>query len=291
MSGLEVVGLVVGILPLAVKALKGYRTILSGVRNVDRDLNALIRDIETEHVRLRATCEILLDGVAPSLVMDKMIQAPFGPAWKPYNDQLRLRLWTECGQFEELVAEMWKTAQGLEAKLGIEEDGKTRLTDRVAILRELQRRTIFTLKKKDFEETISRFKTANSVLYELAGRNCGLEPTRRRRSQARVIKLVRGLTLGIFNALRSAKTCRCADSHNVGLELAPRNVVLVPSDDDDQVAKKFNFHVGVTDTQKTAPSYWQSLLVRPAGFEGQLAYAVELQACQRSIDVSNANTS
>ncbi|KAH7121853.1 hypothetical protein B0J13DRAFT_628981 [Dactylonectria estremocensis] len=282
MSGLEVIGLVVGILPLAVQAVKGYRTTLSGVANVDRDLNALIRDLETEHVRLRTTCEVLFDGVAPLSIIDKLIETPFGPDWKPYKEKLRLRLWTESGQFEEQVAEMQKAAEDLKAKLAIDEDGKTKLTDRIAIIRELKRRTSFTLKKKDYDEVLTRIKTANSVLHELTGKTCGLEPNRRRRSQARLNNLIRTLARSIFNALYRATTCHCANLHTVCLELVPRNVVIVPSDQDDQVAKDFNFHVvmgpkeqssGEGDTeatssvaklQKAASNYWKSLLIRLA---------------------------
>ncbi|KAF4991532.1 hypothetical protein FDECE_14006 [Fusarium decemcellulare] len=101
----------------------------------------------------------------------------------------------------------------------------------------------FSLRKKDYESIISRIKTANSVLHDLAGQNRGLESSRRRRSQARVIKLIRGLSQSIFNALRSATTCRCAQSHDVCLELVSRKAAMVPSDVGDKVAKNFSFHV------------------------------------------------
>ncbi|KAF7548747.1 hypothetical protein G7Z17_g6849 [Cylindrodendrum hubeiense] len=286
MSGLEVIGLVVGLLPLAVQAVKCYRTILSGGRNVDRDLDALIRDLETEHVRLRTTCDVLFDGVVPLPVIDKLIETPFGPESKPYCEKLRLRLWDESGQFEEQVTEMQRAAEDLKAKLAIDEHGKTKFTDRIAIVKELKRRTSFTLKKKDYDEVMTRIKTANSVLHELTGKTRGLEPNRRRRSQARLNILIRTLARSIFNALYRATTCRCADSHTVCLELVPRNMVIVPSEQDDQVAKDFNFHVvmgpkkerslddpdgdgpeaisSTTKIQKAASDYWKSLLIRLA---------------------------
>ena len=123
MSGLEVVGVVLGVLPLAVKALQGYVSVLSSVKNARRDLNALIRDLETEQIRLQTTCELLLDGVAPPSIIDKLIQTPFGPDWKPYNDRLRLRLWTTSNKFEEQVAQLQQAVQELRAKLCLEADG------------------------------------------------------------------------------------------------------------------------------------------------------------------------
>lgn len=123
MSGLEVVGVVLGVLPVAVKAAQGYMTILSSMKDAHRNLKALIRDLETEHIRLQTTCELLLDGIAPPSVIDKLIQNPFGPDWKPYNDHLRLRLWTTAGKFEEQVAEMQNAANELRTKLCLEPDG------------------------------------------------------------------------------------------------------------------------------------------------------------------------
>jgi hypothetical protein len=53
---------------------------------------------------------------------------------------------------------------------------------------------------------------------------------------------VRRLTQSIFNALPIAMNCKCVRPHNVGLELVPRNAILIPGDFDDQVAKNLNLH-------------------------------------------------
>ncbi|KAI8649928.1 hypothetical protein NCS56_01444000 [Fusarium sp. Ph1] len=243
MSGIEVVGLVLGILPLATKALQGYRAMLSGVRGADRDLKALVQDLETEQVRLQTTCEVLLDGIAPLSRIDDMVEKPFGPEWEQFSDDIRERLWKGTGKFKEHVKEMQEAAEELRVKLYMEADGKTNLNSPEAIMKELRRKASFSLRKKDYEGIIARIKTANSVLHELAGQNRDLEPSRRRRSQTRVTKLIRGLSRSIFDALRSAATCRCVQSHDVCLELVPRKAVLVPSDVEDEVAKNLNFHV------------------------------------------------
>ncbi|UPK99793.1 hypothetical protein LCI18_010728 [Fusarium solani-melongenae] len=243
MSGIEVVGLVLGILPLAIKALQGYRAMLSGVRGADRDLKALVQDLETEQVRLQTTCEVLLDGIAPLSRIDDMVEKPFGPEWEQFSDDIKERLWKGTDKFKEHAKEMQEAAEELRERLYMEADGKTNLNSPEAIMKELRRKASFSLRKKDYEGIIARIKTANSVLHELAGQNRDLEPSRRRRSQARVTKLIRSLSRSIFDALRSAATCRCVQSHDVCLELVPRKAVLVPSDVEDEVAKNLNFHV------------------------------------------------
>ncbi|KPM34619.1 hypothetical protein AK830_g11964 [Neonectria ditissima] len=231
MSGIEVVGIVLGILPLAIEALKGYRSMLSRLRGVDRDLKALVQDLETEEVRLRTTCEVLIDGIAPLFQIDSLVETPFGPEWDQFSDDIRVRLWTAMPKVKEQAKEMQEAAEELKAKL-LE-----------AIREELRQKASFSLKKKDYDSIIYRIKTANSVLHDLIGQNCRLEPSRRQRSQARVTKLIRGLSRSIFDALRSSAACRCVRSHDVCLELVPRKAVLVPSDVEEEVAKDINFHV------------------------------------------------
>ncbi len=123
MSGFEVAGIILGVMPLAIEAAKGYMNILSSMKGARRNLKALIHDLETEQVRLETTCEVLLDGVVPPSAIDRMIQTPLGPEWKLYNDQLKLRLWTMSKKFEQQVAEMQTAAAELQAKLCMERDG------------------------------------------------------------------------------------------------------------------------------------------------------------------------
>jgi len=302
MSGLEVVGVVLGTLPLAIKALQAYKDVFSSVKNGKRDLVCLVRILETEQLLLQNTCESLLIGIAPPLMIDTMIDDPFGPGWKKFDDELRLRLWRSYAKFEEHVAEMGLAVSELKGKLNIGEGGlvgiirtgapklctnlavsQPKLTDRLSIVRELRQGTVFTLKRKDYESILSRIKDGNSLLQDLVRQNCELEPSRRHRSQVRLIRLVRRLSQSIFSALLSATTCKCVRSHDVGLELIPRNTILIPGDVDDQAAKNLNFNiiwgshgdsikVGTEPTdRKPAKTYldtrWESLRIQLAEFE------------------------
>jgi len=123
MSGIEVAGIVLGMLPVTIRAVKGYMDILSSVKDARRNLKFLLQDLETEHIRLETTCEVLLDGVVPPSSIDRLIRAPLGPEWRLYSDRLRLRLWTRSQKFEEQVGEMQRAVNELRAKLCIECDG------------------------------------------------------------------------------------------------------------------------------------------------------------------------
>ncbi|KAI1662741.1 hypothetical protein F4813DRAFT_9406 [Daldinia decipiens] len=243
MSGLEIAGLVLGALPLAIKAVQSYKSILSSMWHVQYGLICLQRDLETECIRFQNTCETLLVGIAPLAMIDRMTNNPFGDEWKRYSDELSIRLWTSKGTFETHVAEMLAATKELKEKLCIPSNDATNPTDSHSILQELKKGTSFTLNRKDYENILSRIKTGNSALEGLIAPNNDLESNRRHRSQARVTRLLRGLSLSIYNAILSALTCTCANEHSVSLELEHRRVVLVPGDIEEQVAKKFNFNI------------------------------------------------
>ncbi|KAI0435611.1 hypothetical protein F4803DRAFT_544977 [Xylaria telfairii] len=127
MSGLEVAGLVLGVLPIAVKAIQGYREIFHSIKNIDQDLRHIELDLETERLRLQNTCETLLVGIVPPTKIHSMIEDPLGPDWKSYTEKLRLRLYTSYELFEKRVIEMSEATKELRLRLGIEEGSQVRV--------------------------------------------------------------------------------------------------------------------------------------------------------------------
>lgn len=121
---MEAAGLVLGVIPLAIKGLNTYREIVSSLKNAKRDLDCLIRDLKTEHQILQNTCENLLKGIAPDSVLDAMVETPFGADWEAYNNEVQLRLWRSSAVFKERIEEMREAALDLQRKLAIDEEGK-----------------------------------------------------------------------------------------------------------------------------------------------------------------------
>jgi len=94
------------------------------------------------------------------------------------------------------------------------------------------------------------------VLRDLADDNRKLEPSRKRRSQARVTRLLRDLSQSIFDALRTAITCRCAHPHDLCLELITRTITLVPTDTEDELARSVNFHLILGSYESSGTGTW-----------------------------------
>ncbi|KAH8660539.1 hypothetical protein BX600DRAFT_514135 [Xylariales sp. PMI_506] len=263
---MEVAGLVLGVIPIAISAIDTYRSIFSSVKQAQRDLSWLRQDLETERIRLQNTCEILLVGIVPLSKIDDMISDPFGSDWRVYNDPLRLRLWTSWATFEAQVTSMKTAAQELRAKLKVGDNGQTPLRDKLSILRELKENASFSLKKDDYKDVMNQIKSANTALQELARQDYGLESHRRSRSQYRLIKLIRSLSQSMYSALVGALSCACAKSHILGLELAPRQAVILPTDIDDQVAKDFDFHFVLNSIERMSSQTVRRFRLRAGDF-------------------------
>ncbi|KAJ8129403.1 hypothetical protein O1611_g4230 [Lasiodiplodia mahajangana] len=138
---------------------------------------------------------------------------------------------------------MSTATEELRLKLGIGEGTQIDAIGGKSILEALKRNASFTLKRREYEEILSKIKAGNATLQNLSGQNQGLEPDRRRRSQSRVTSLLRGLSQSIYNALCSAITCACSYPHSIGLQLSYRDVVMLPNDVEEIVAQKFDFPI------------------------------------------------
>lgn len=131
----------------------------------------------------------------------------------------------------------------------------------------LKHSAYFTLKKKDYNEIMSRLKGGNAVLSTLANQNSSLEPTRRSRSQAKLARLVRKLSRGMYGAFQNVITCSCAGSHNLGLEMSPRKDIMLPGDEEDDIAKSLDFGVVIGSHAHKQSQRWDKVRVQLAANE------------------------
>lgn len=86
MSGVEVLGLVLGILPLIISAIEHYEDILRPINRYRRFLTKAARfhdELETERTVFEAECQLLLGSavadleVAKSMLKDSKVNLPF----------------------------------------------------------------------------------------------------------------------------------------------------------------------------------------------------------------------
>jgi hypothetical protein len=131
MSGFEIAGVVLGSVPIIVAALQFYMKGASTIQKwkfYTRELKCLIRNLETEKVKLQNVCEKLLVGIAPTTQIEEMIDDPFGPLWQDREifGKVRLRLWRSFKIFEETIKDMNEVVEEIKEKLNIGPEGKVR---------------------------------------------------------------------------------------------------------------------------------------------------------------------
>lgn len=118
--------MVLGVIPLVIKALNTYRTILSSTKSGQRDLEDMISILTAERMILQNTCQILLKDIVPNSQLDAITADPFNPAWKRYEMEINMRLYGSSSVFLDTVTEMKKAVDELQQKLAVTENGGVR---------------------------------------------------------------------------------------------------------------------------------------------------------------------
>ncbi|KJK84430.1 hypothetical protein H634G_00794 [Metarhizium anisopliae BRIP 53293] len=108
MSGFEVVGVVLGTIPLVISAIEHYERVARTVQILRRRakvMHALARSLRTEQRILENTCETLLGGVVPADCVKPLLAEPFGPLWQDDKISLEVERRLDCTteDFKDLV--------------------------------------------------------------------------------------------------------------------------------------------------------------------------------------------
>ncbi|KAK8022535.1 hypothetical protein PG993_013302 [Apiospora rasikravindrae] len=242
MSGIEVVGLVLGTIPLILTAIEKYKSVQSW-RKYSRELNSLRRSLSAELIILEGTCEKLLTGLVAETDIENMIRKPFGSLWKDERIHriIRRRLWKAYGSFEGTVEDINEAVEQLSAKLGVFNTTRSASSSITGGLERVK----FAFNRSQYSDMLKVIAEGNSTLGKLVdlGVNEGMESGRQVRSAARFFSLTRRLSRNVFNAIRCSLSCRCPVSHTVNLELQPPYVQPTPYDDDETVARQIFFRL------------------------------------------------
>lgn len=126
MSGFEIAGVVLAGIPILVSALKLCVKSGNTYRKYTREIQSLIRSLETEQTKLQNVCERLLVNIVPETKIEDMISDPFGPLWGEEATQKKIneRLWRSAKIFKENVVDMNDAVEEMKRKLDLDADGK-----------------------------------------------------------------------------------------------------------------------------------------------------------------------
>ena len=134
MSGIEAAGLVLAVFPIVVSGLQHFTEGLETVKNwrrYHRELAKYSRTLETQRIVYLNTIERLFEGIIQSNdeLEAFMIDPAAAFAHNPqYEERLITRLGRSYGNFSRIMADMLEALKTAGKELGIDENGRVRLS-------------------------------------------------------------------------------------------------------------------------------------------------------------------
>ncbi|KAI0513266.1 hypothetical protein F5B22DRAFT_611877 [Xylaria bambusicola] len=261
MSGFEVVGIVLGAIPLLISALEHYESGIKTIQIVRRRakvMHSLATALSTEQTILRNTCETLLGGIIDPKDMQPLLAEPFGPLWQDPDTKavVERRLDHTLKDFKALVHSMKEAVEEIQSKLGLGPDFEMKIDNRPVAKREMVK---IALQFSTHEDALKKLADTNQKLDLMITGNLRNEPYRKVHSQEKLFSLLEAVSRSIYNALRSSLSCTCARSHGVGFSL-PAARVTRRVQDEEALIKRLDFHLVLAnkpqDTKGKAHSSW-----------------------------------
>ena len=129
MSGFEIVGVILGALPLVISALEHYAQGASTAKRFWRykpELKSLLRQIKTENAIFVNTCEALLTGIVHVDQMAFFLENPGGQLWRDPKIEKKIeeRLKGAYEGYSETVVDMNAVLEKFMEKLKLDPAGK-----------------------------------------------------------------------------------------------------------------------------------------------------------------------
>ncbi|OBS22579.1 hypothetical protein FPOA_08915 [Fusarium poae] len=269
MSGLEVAGIVLGSIPLVISTLEHYKngvSLIQRYRRYERELQRLIRNLETEQVKLQNVCEKLLDGIVSPSLIDAMVEDPGGDLWtkKETHKAIRTRLWKSCDVFERTLRDIQTATDEMYDKLG--HGSETSWSDMTLAGKELKR-IAFALSRSEYSEHLETIRDGITNLESLATMNIELEPKRRVRSRVKLLSLLRTVVASIYRAVES--NLKCNREHHISVRLSG-GVDKPGYSDEDQIMQDHHTDLllahhlweGTSQSLKVGRHEWEGWLLR-----------------------------
>ena len=124
MSGFEIAGITLAIIPLAIEAIKAYRDYFPRSKKVQEDLKQLVQSLESEELRITNISHRLIVHVSlpdENTTVRELLKNACSPKWREMGpeieSQLRTLLGSNYNKFHENLDEVGKSIEKLRVKL------------------------------------------------------------------------------------------------------------------------------------------------------------------------------
>ncbi|KAF4632645.1 hypothetical protein G7Y89_g5493 [Cudoniella acicularis] len=283
MSGFEVVGVVLGVVPLLISGLEHYNEGLVPIKDMLKYkyvVKELVRALNVARCRLRITCETLLTGLVDDeeLAMLLSLDSLGGDAWKrpDLDRKLQERLDESYEGYMETIAHLAGLMFTFAKKMGL--NSKFRPTwiekpdnparnsifghDLKRKSAKLWKRVKLGLDHEEFHDLIKEMAHENLQLELLTRGNLELEPIRRQRNRDLDVKHWKGIrefAMRLYSSLLSRWPCKCGVPHQASLRLDIRS----SPNKSEKADIKFEVVFAFSDNESpTAPWKWRNTEIK-----------------------------
>ena len=188
-------------------------------------IQELADNLDTQWTRLKSTCETLLTGLTvPDEDLSCLLEDPTSSVWrKEYLvEQLESRLQGSYSTVQRILGRLAGTLQDLNAKIGLDSQGRPQWADRKTQKR-CWARFATCLRRKEHESLILQMAQENGYLRDLVIDSLRLEPQRSQgRNRKKPLSRIRDHAARLHSALRSGWSCGCSAVHCAELRLERR---------------------------------------------------------------------
>ncbi|KAK8113381.1 hypothetical protein PG984_013907 [Apiospora sp. TS-2023a] len=246
-TGFEIAGVVLGAIPMIIEGIKLYRNIAgkSTRKGFLMTLETLTVELDTEHMILKNTCDIILYDIKAST----SIKATGGTSldlesWKEGGSlhcKIEERLGSSASSFRNTAQNMVKVIDELMLKLG-------------------------------YDDLIARLGRSNQRLLDLTHQSAELAPKTRQKARGSIIWLARGLLSSVYNALNNSLSCACTEPHGVNLQLENYPSSLLKHGDEEKAANEIRVHAVLSFDppwyqSRCAAWHWEEIQIQKSGLK------------------------
>ncbi|KAF2490358.1 hypothetical protein BU16DRAFT_566384 [Lophium mytilinum] len=272
MSGAEVAGLILAVMPLFISALEDYNDGLDPVKAFlrwERELPQFIRKLRNQHVHYEQTLRLLLAPITTEFDLAEMIADPNGELWKEESmaEKLQEKLAESYQAYQGTIQDIERIMKKIASKLDLERASNLTRNELEAMLianprqanqkYEFRKRVRFGMNKKHIKGLLEELDECNKELERFTDRSERLEPFRKasKPSFAKRLQKIQSYAKNLHQVLVQSWNCSCRSSHCTNLQLEQRisgvasGVVMKKGD----MSREFCFTVAFSSD----PGTWQ----------------------------------
>ncbi|OJD38858.1 uncharacterized protein BKCO1_300050 [Diplodia corticola] len=242
MSGVELAGLVLAVLPLVISALEDYNDGLDPVKAFVKWENYLpqyIRKLRNQHVHYEQTLRLLLAPITTEYELAEMIADPQGDLWKDpaMAKRLKYKLDESYDAYHQTIKDIERIMTAIAEKLDLERASSVSRNDLEAMLLangqpkptqkfEFKKRVRFSMNKKKVKRLLEELDECNKELERFTEKSEKLEPYRKSSKPSIALRLqkIQAYARVLHNTLVDAFSCSCKASHCANLHLENRDL-------------------------------------------------------------------